>query len=341
MPDLSAASLALIEIAASSAPIPERAEALLGGLRRLVPFDAAWVALAEPLSSGYTSLASVDLDDSTLEFLGGPVTARDIEMTGANQARFPIGPSDLPYPAEEVPTWTECLLPAGFREGLGVALFGPGGRQVGFVTVLSGSKEPPSPEMRHRLGRLTSVLAHGIDPMRSLLPAARLVRGATAGAVVRADGGTQPLPGLADHALLAAGSPVVGIAHAEIGAGHVYTSFLWPVGGRHAPDGHTRVTALASADDVPAVLTGMVLLSPPPYLRGLTPRELEVLGLLVNGCSNHAIASHLVVAPRTVAAHLEHILVKLGSQTRTLAAVRAERDGLYVPPLTLAPPRRP
>jgi hypothetical protein len=45
------------------------------------------------------------------------------------------------------------------------------------------------------------VLAHGIDPMRSLLTAARLVAGATAGVVLRADGGCQALPGLqADRA---------------------------------------------------------------------------------------------------------------------------------------------
>jgi DNA-binding NarL/FixJ family response regulator len=53
--------------------------------------------------------------------------------------------------------------------------------------------------------------------------------------------------------------------------------------------------------------------------------------LLIDGCSNQEIARALVVAPRTVAAHLEHILVKLGAPTRTLAAVRAEREGLYVP----------
>jgi DNA-binding CsgD family transcriptional regulator len=46
---------------------------------------------------------------------------------------------------------------------------------------------------------------------------------------------------------------------------------------------------------------------------------------------SHEIAQALVVAPRTVAAHLEHILAKLDAPTRTLAAVRAERDGLYVP----------
>jgi DNA-binding CsgD family transcriptional regulator len=39
-----------------------------------------------------------------------------------------------------------------------------------------------------------------------------------------------------------------------------------------------------------------------------------------------------VVAPRTVAAHVEHILAKLGAGTRALAAVRALGQGLYVPP---------
>jgi hypothetical protein len=39
----------------------------------------------------------------------------------------------------------------------------------------------------------------------------------------------------------------------------------------------------------------------------------------------------VVLAPRTVAAHLEHILVKLEASSRTLAAVRASREGLYVP----------
>ena len=71
--------------------------------------------------------------------------------------------------------------------------------------------------------------------------------------------------------------------------------------------------------------------APRQDLRGLTPRELEILGPLGRGSSNAEIARALVVAPRTVAAHLEHILVKMDAPTRTLAAVRAQRSGLYVP----------
>ena len=326
-----AGELLLAETAASAGNTSERAQALLEALRRVVPFDGAWLALADPLSHGYHSLASVDLDVATVDFLSGPVNARDIEVTGANRARPPLSPSDLPYPAEELPTWAECLIPAGIHEALALALFAPAGRHVGFLALLSGSRQPPSPATRRRLGRLAPVLAHGIDPMRSLLTAARLVRAATAGVVLRADGGCQALPGLPAHVLLVPCSPVLAAARERIGDGNVYSSFLWPLGGSHAPDGHVRVTVLAAPEDAPPGVTAVALLSPAAHLHGLTPRELEVLGLLVEGCSNHEVARTLVVAPRTVAAHLEHILVKLGAPTRTLAAVRAERDGLYVP----------
>jgi DNA-binding CsgD family transcriptional regulator len=331
-----AGELQLAETAASGGTTSERAQALLEVLRRVVPFDGAFLAFADPLGHGYHSLVAVDLDARTVEFLSGPQVARDIEVTGTDRERPPVGPSDLPYPAEELPTWADCLIPSGIHEGLGVALFAPGGRHVGHLAVLSGSRRPPSPAMRRRLGRLAPVLAYGIDPMRSLLAAARLVRGATAGVVLRADGGCQALPGLRADELLLPRSPVLAAARERIGGGHVYSSFLWPVGGSHAPGGHVRVTVLAAPEDVPPELTAVALLSPATDLHGLTPRELEVLGLLVEGCSNHEIARTLVVAPRTVAAHLEHVLAKLGAPTRTLAAVRAERDGLYVP----APSRR-
>ncbi|WP_222272650.1 helix-turn-helix transcriptional regulator [Modestobacter marinus] len=328
-----AAELLLAQTAASVGTTSERALALLEGLRRVVPFDGAFLAFADPLGHGYHSLVSVDLDVRTVEFLSGPQVARDIEVTGTDRARPPLGPSDLPYPAEELLTWAECLIPSGIHEGLGVALFAPGGRHVGHLAVLSGSRQPPSPAARRRLGRLAPVLAHGIDPMRSLLAVARLVRGATAGVVLRADGGCQALPGLQAHALLVPRSPVLAAAWERIGDGNVYSSFLWPVGGSHAPGGHVRVSVLAAPEDVPPGPTAVALLSPATDLHGLTPRELEVLGLLVDGCSNQEIARTLVVAPRTVATHLEHVRAKLGAPTRTLAAIRAEREGLYVPAL--------
>jgi DNA-binding CsgD family transcriptional regulator len=262
--------------------------------------------------------------------------AHDIEATGTNCDRPPLSPSDLPYPAEELPTWAECLIPAGYHEALAVALFAPGPRHVGFLALLYANPKPPSEAMRECLGRLAPILARGIDPMRSLLMVARLVQRATAGVVLCRDGGIAPLPGMPENELLTAGSAVFGAADNVLRGCRAYGSFLWPRGGRHAPEGYLRVTVLPSPDDLPSMLIGMLLLSPAGDLRGLTPRELEVLGLVIDGCSNQEIALELVIAPRTVATHLEHILVKLDAPSRTHAAVRAEREGLYVPARTPA-----
>jgi DNA-binding CsgD family transcriptional regulator len=327
------ALLELTEAAASAGPLPQRAEALLGALRRVVPYDGAWLALAEPHRHGYVTAGSVDLSVATVAHLSGPAHVRDIEAAGTRRPVPPISLSDLPYAAAELRTWADCLIPAGLHEALVVSLFVPRKRHVGYLALIAGGGEPPSRRVRTMLRRVAPLVAHGIDPMRSLLSAARLVQGATAGVVLRRDGGTHPLPGLDDHPLLSVDSPALRAAHAAIADGRVYTSFLWPQGGRHAPRGHARITALGSTDDVPAILTGMVLVSPPGQLHGLTTRELEVLGLVIDGRSNGQIARALVVAQRTVAAHLEHILAKLSAPTRTLAAVRAEREGLYVPAL--------
>ena len=60
----------------------------------------------------------------------------------------------------------------------------------------------------------------------------------------------------------------------------------------------------------------------------LTPREREVLRLIVEGRSNPEIAAALFVSPRTAETHVTHILAKLGVTTRAEAAVRAVRLGL-------------
>ena len=60
---------------------------------------------------------------------------------------------------------------------------------------------------------------------------------------------------------------------------------------------------------------------------GLTSRELEVLGLVSQGLSNHQIARELGLSVRTIEAHLTHIYNKLGVGSRTEAAVLAHREG--------------
>jgi two-component system, NarL family, response regulator LiaR len=60
----------------------------------------------------------------------------------------------------------------------------------------------------------------------------------------------------------------------------------------------------------------------------LTERETEVLKLLARGKANKQIASALFVEENTVKAHVSSILMKLGVQSRTQAALHAVRAGL-------------
>lgn len=60
----------------------------------------------------------------------------------------------------------------------------------------------------------------------------------------------------------------------------------------------------------------------------LTDRELEVLELIVAGCSNADISQKLYITVGTVKTHVCHILNKLCADDRTQAAVRALRAGL-------------
>jgi DNA-binding CsgD family transcriptional regulator len=54
-------------------------------------------------------------------------------------------------------------------------------------------------------------------------------------------------------------------------------------------------------------------------LEELTPRELEVLELMVSGAKNQKIAEQLVITPGTVKSHVKHILRKLGAVNRSQA----------------------
>jgi DNA-binding NarL/FixJ family response regulator len=87
-----------------------------------------------------------------------------------------------------------------------------------------------------------------------------------------------------------------------------------------------------------AVASGQVLLAPEaaeamlataePAAGTLTDREREVLKLIAGGRSNREIARSLSVAEKTVKTHVSNVLMKLGVQDRTQAALYAVRHNL-------------
>ena len=61
---------------------------------------------------------------------------------------------------------------------------------------------------------------------------------------------------------------------------------------------------------------------------GLTPREVEVLGLVATGMTNVQVAQRLFLSPRTVQRHLGSIYRKLGVSSRAAATRFASEHGL-------------
>jgi DNA-binding CsgD family transcriptional regulator len=225
----------------------------------------------------------------------------------------------------------DYLRPAGFREGLAVGLFTSDGRHLGVLGLSTDTDRHPTEAARDLIGVLAPTIANAVDPLRGLARVAGMIGDARAGIVLTRAGTTMALPGLPSHPLLATGSEVLTVAAQRRTVGRVHGSFLCPFPTGDAQGGHVLITMLACPPDSPQHLSGVVLVSPPGYLHGLTRRELEILGLIVEGWPNWRIAAALALAQRTVNTHLEHILAKLEVPTRTVAAVRALRFGLYVP----------
>lgn len=62
---------------------------------------------------------------------------------------------------------------------------------------------------------------------------------------------------------------------------------------------------------------------------GLTPREVEILRLLIEGLSNAGISARLHISPKTVDHHVSAILSKLGVHSREQAAALAQEQPLF------------
>ena len=66
----------------------------------------------------------------------------------------------------------------------------------------------------------------------------------------------------------------------------------------------------------------------PAALDQLTPRERDVLDLLIQGLTNRQIAEALLISPNTTKKHVDHILQKMSVSTRAGAVAAALQNGL-------------
>jgi DNA-binding CsgD family transcriptional regulator len=303
-------------------------------VQRVIPFEAGFIALLPPGDSAHVPLIRHGYDDRTNGHLDSPEFLQDLELGGQRRTRRPVQHVDSLVPLAEIPVWADYLLPAGFRGALGVALFTPDRRYLGLLGVTTERATPTHPDACNLAELLAEQVAVAVDPWRSLATIAGIVHAASAGIVLTPSGTVLPLPGRPDHRLLAPGSDVLAAAGVQLAEGSPYASFLAPLPGEEGGEGvgtHVRITVLAVPPDLQLFAAAVILVSAAGDLHGLSRRELQVLGLLVTGASNERIAEGLGISARTVELHVAHVRAKLGAPSRTTAAARALRLGLFVP----------
>lgn len=327
----------LAQIALTPDTLQARAEAVLAELGRILPSDAAWLAVRDPEARRHIPLATAGAAEPLRAYFATPEADAEVDALGLNRRRPPMLAREIPLPLAELHAWADHLLPAGFRGGLAAGLFTPGGRHVGFLSLLTADPARPTPADRQRIAALTPIIAHALDRTREIADAARIIEAATAGVVLTRGGDTLSLPGLPDHRLLVPGSPLLRTAAAELAASAGYVTFLAP-GTPEEDHGLVRVSLLDCACSDLDHLAAAVLLSAPGDLHGLTPLQLRLLGLLAEAAADvPQLAAALDVDPRTVADTLRAALSALETTDLTAGTVHAVRAGLRIPPQLARP----
>lgn len=324
-------ALAVGRIASGPGATDERAVAVLDRMRVLLPYEAGGVILCDVRTGGLTTVADRGFDGDLRSASTGREARRDSRRIAASGRTVPVHLCGAGSGAGRLPGWQRILARAGYEEGVLVGLFTSDDHYLGFLGLLGSHGLRPAPATRSLLGRLAPSIADAVDPLRPLsAAAAELVEGCTAGVALSLDGRALRLPGLPTHPRLRTGSAVLLRAARQARQARQGT-FLIAAPGKGRAVGYTRVTVLRCRPRPAYDLAAIVLLSPAGQLYGLTRRELEIIGLVVEGGTNQRIAAALRIAERTVAAHIEHILAKLAAVSRTQVAVRAVGQGLYLP----------
>jgi len=316
----------MAQIAAAAGSVEQRADALLGCLRGVVPYAAAWIAVRDPETRTHRRVASVGDVDSLARYFALPEADEEVEELGLNRCQPPVPASALPVPLAETRAWGEYLLPAGFSDGVAMALFTDDGRHLGFLSLLTGDSSRRTASYGGLLADLRPIIARALDRLPSFAAAAQLTGDAVGGiAITRAGRGVR-IPGLPTHPLLVEGSAALAVARGYAGAPGTVSTFLSRWAGRFL-----RVSVLDCRDETADHLCSLVLIRPAGDASDLGLSEVRLLGAMVEGWDDERIRAGLGLSdPCGFALGLAR---RLGLPSMGALVQHAAREGLYLPPV--------
>lgn len=312
-------ALGLVQAAGSGGSVVSAARALLEVVHGDPAVCACALDLVEPVPDGVRTAYSIGYRPATLAYLGSPTFLE----------RDPGYRLLCEHPDRPTRTWRDVegyeasvsvvrvFRPSGYTGGATTRLLTAGGRHVANLHLSTAGGRDPDVTLIAALDLAGATLASLVDRGRSAAAVADEVAPGAAAAVVTDEG----------EVLVVPGRPV---PHPDV-LGAVRTLLA----GAGAPNAayRTVVGTRPHAVRLVAVRTGWLVLveaGEPPH--GLSARELEVLTLLADGHTNRGAARRLGITERTVAHHVEHIMVKLSTTSRAGAAARAAGEGLLLLP---------
>ncbi|TQE18521.1 hypothetical protein SipoB123_33540 [Streptomyces ipomoeae] len=300
-------------------------------LARVLPLDAATLLSIDSLTGAHVQVAGIGYSAETSQTLAAEFVTTPWYRSALRRELPPSISEDAEDPDEPGPSfrqgwfYAERVRPAGFRDGVTGALLHRG-RVVGLIHLSTESTNAYDTEARRLLADVLPALAALADPVAHAgevhsLPKAGAANLVTVDAVI-------DLPAR-ERVRVLGDAGFQGLPRAFADTGGHRMRLLWPVGGAWY-----RVT-LHRHPPGPGIPAGTVLVHelPTELPYRLSPRELEVLTRVAMGQTNQAIAQALFLSPRTVHCHIEHLLHKTNTASRTEATALALRDGLLRPAL--------
>src|SRR3954454_1264168 len=202
----------MAEIAAAAGSVERRANALLERLRGLIPYAAAWIAVRDPETRIHRRVGSDGDTDALARYFALPEADDELEALGLNRFQPPVPASALPVPLAETQAWGEYLLPAGFNDGVAMALFTDDGRHLGFLSLLTGDPRHRTASYGGLLAGLRPIIAKALDRLPSFAAVAQLTGDAMGGIAITRTGRGVRVPGLPFHPLVVEGSAALAVA---------------------------------------------------------------------------------------------------------------------------------
>jgi DNA-binding NarL/FixJ family response regulator len=304
------------------------ADELLKPIHRLVPYESAHISFWDPALAEHHVLVNDGYPDDVIRYLTRKYVASCPGYRFARTTGRAVRMQDTPFNFRETETYLCVLAPAGYREGVTLCLTTDESRYTGMLTLNVGNKGNPSEQACRHLDMLRSTLAQAADVLAALRKTASTFSpDCSLALMIDASGKILPLFDIdaSKHYIRTHLSEFIPIVARFLRSSRqCYAFFLrtseldtW-----HFVEIHRLPKHFWDSERVLLTATERV----PP--NGLTPRELEILAWLSEGLSNAAISLRVGTSVRTVSTHIEHILAKLGLQSRAAAAACAERFAL-------------